>query len=289
MKHNRDQAILHMILASFSFSIMATFVKFSTASLPSMEIVFFRSFLGSILVGGLIAKNRISWIGKKPKISILRGLFGFGALSFHFYAISQLDLGTAVMLNYTAPIFVVILAHLLLKEKTTWVVASTILCSFAGLYLLAAPQFEVRPTAILFGILSGILAAVAYVLIRFTKKIESPYTVIFYFTAISTLGSIPFMIPHFIWPSLRGWIGILGVTVGAFFGQVFLTKSIQGAPVSRVLPLSYLTPVFAATFGMLLWKEFFTVKSLIGGAIIIACGTSLYLLREKPAYVPLEE
>jgi len=278
-----------MVLAAFSFSIMATFVKFACQTLPSMEVVFFRSAFGLIPMSILIVNARASWFGKTPKIHALRGVFGFAALSLHFYAIAKLDLGTAVMLNYTAPMFVVILAHIMLREKTEPRVTAAILFSFFGLYLLASPHFEAKPIPILLGILSGLFAAIAYVLIRFSKEDKSPYTIIFYFTAISTIASLPFVSVHFVRPTFQEWLGLIGVSVGAVFGQVFLTRSIQKAPISYVLPFSYLTPVFATFFGLLIWKERLTLQTLMGGAIIILCGISIYFLRERPPYVPLEE
>ncbi|MBI4395348.1 MAG: DMT family transporter [Candidatus Omnitrophica bacterium] len=282
-------SILKMVGAAISFSIMATFVKWATQTINSNEVVFFRSVLGSVLIGAMILKKGSSWIGKNPKILLLRGVFGFVALSMHFYAISQLNLGTAVMLNYTAPIFVVIFARLLLKERTSRIVKWAILFSFVGLYFLAAPQFEAKPFPILIGILSGIAAALAYVFIRFNDEGESPYTIIFYFTTISTLGSLPLLPLGFHWPNAVEWLALGGVVAGAFFGQVWLTKSIQTAPVSFVLPFTYLTPVFCAVLGAFIWKEYLTFQAIIGGVMIIGSGISIYYLREKPAFIPIEE
>ena len=241
------------------------------------------------MIGAMILKEGVSWTGKNIKILILRGVFGFAALSMHFYAISKLNLGMAVLLNYTAPIFVVLFARLLLKEKTTWGVKIAIIFSFFGLYLLAGSQFEVKPFPILIGILSGIFAALAYVFIRFNNEDESPYTIIFYFTTISTLGSLPFLALGFHWPNSLEWIALSGVVVGAFFGQVWLTKSIQTAPVSFVLPFSYLTPVFCSVLGAIVWKEYLSVQAIVGGTIIIVSGISIYLFREKTSFIPLEE
>ncbi len=283
------KSVFAMVCAAISFGVMATFVKLACQSIPSLEVVFVRSVLGSIMIGAMIWKERASWIGKNPKIMVLRGIFGFLALSMHFYAISKLNLGIAVMLNYTAPIFVVIFARLVLKERTTWVVKMAIFFSFLGLYLLAAPQFEAKLFPILIGILSGIFAAVAYVLIRYSSEEDSHYTIIFYFTTISTIGSFPLLVFGSHWPNIMEWLMLLGVSVSAFFGQVWLTKSIQSAPVSFVLPFSYLTPVFAAILGALIWKEYLGVQSVIGGFIIIASGIVIYLFREKTPFIPLEE
>ena len=283
------RSILEMISGAISFGVMATFVKLACQTLPSIEVVFFRSLLGSIAIGAMLWKEKASWIGKNPKTLALRGIFGFLALSTHFYAIGELKLGTAVMLNYTAPIFVVILARIFLGEKTSWPVNLAILASFVGLYLLAAPQFEAKPQAILIGILSGIFAATAYIFIRSSSDEDSPYTIIFYFTAISTIGSLPLMKSSFEWPNFTEWIWLLGLSVASFFGQVGLTKSIQTAPVSFVLPFSYLTPVCAAILGALVLKEYLSIQALIGGAIIIGSGVAIYLFRERTPFIPLEE
>ncbi len=283
------QSILRMILAAVSFSIMVIFVKAACQSLPSMEVVFIRSLSGTLAIAFLIWEKRISWFGNNQKIMILRGVFGFGALAMHFYAISELNLATAVILNYTAPIFAAIFARLILREKTSWTVNLAVVFSFLGLYLLAAPHFESKFIPLMIGILSGIFAALAYVMIRFGGENESPYTIIFYFTTISTIGSFPLMLSHFEWPNGTEWISLIGLSVGAFFGQVWLTKSIQNAPVSLVLPFSYLTPVFAALIGAFIWQEYLTLPSMVGGILIVLSGIVIYLMRKRVAFIPIEE
>lgn len=287
--NNPARGIAQMCLGALSFGFMAACVKWTAQTLPSTEVVFFRSFLGTVAIGAMIWKTRASWVGKNVGVLLLRGISGFLALSLHFYAISKLDLGTAVMLNYTAPIFVVIFARLMLKEKTSGPVKIAIFTSFIGLYLLAAPQFETKWVPFLLGLLSGIFAALAYVFIRYSDEDESPYTIIFYFTAISTIGSLPLLKLGFYWPNGMEWIGLMGVTAGAFFGQVWLTNAIRSAPVSVVLPFGYLAPVFSSVIGIFFWGESLGMRSLFGGLLIIASGVAVYLLNAKPAFLPLEE
>lgn len=278
-----------MLIAALSFGIMVTFVKYSSKTFSSFEIVFFRSILGSLAIAYLIWKTKASFVGVNPKILVWRGVSGFIALSMHFYAIKYLNLGTAVMLNYTAPIFVAILAQIILKEKISRVVQIAIVTSFLGLYLLTAPQFQAKPFPLIIGILSGLFAAISYVLIRYNDEGESPYTTVFYFMTISTIGSLPVLNFGFSWPNWAGWLGIFGVTFGAFFGQIYITKAIQNSPVSTVMPFSYITPVIASISGFLFWKESLSFQSILGGIIIIASGIIIYLFRQKTLFVPLEE
>ncbi len=283
------KSILQMVLAAVAFSVMVIFAKTACQTLSSMEVVFIRSISGTLAMAVLIWNKRISWFGNNQKIMVLRGVFGFGALAMHSYAIATLNLATAVILNYTAPIFAAIFARLILREKTSWTVNLAVAVSFLGLYLLASPHFESKFFPLLIGILSGIFAALAYVMIRFGGENESPYTIIFYFTTISTLGSFPLMLSHFEWPNTAEWISLIGLSVGAFFGQVWLTKSIQNAPVSLVLPFSYLTPVFAALIGAFVWQEYLTLPSMVGGILIMLSGIVIYLLRKRVTFIPIEE
>ena len=284
-----SRSIFQMVLGALSFSVMVIFVKVAAKGLPAMEVVFARSVLGTAAIALLIWKQRVLWLGNNPKIMVLRGVFGFAALAMHFYAIAELNLATAVILNYTAPIFVALFARVILREKSNWIVNIAVVISFLGLYLLASPQFEAKPFPIAIGILSGIFAALAYIMIRFGGENESPYTIIFYFTTISMIGSFPLMLANFQWPNVSEWMALIALSIGAFFGQVWLTKSIQNAPISLVLPFSYLTPVFAALVGALVWKEYLSASAIAGGVIVILSGIAIYVSRKKTAFIPIEE
>ncbi|MBI4368369.1 MAG: hypothetical protein HY588_03145, partial [Candidatus Omnitrophica bacterium] len=108
--------------------------------------------------------------------------------------------------------------------------------------------------------------------------------------------SVPLLGLGFHWPNLSEWILLGGVTAGAFFGQVWLTRSIQNAPVASVLPFAYLTPVFAAPFqipyhllqgtlygppvvgtvGGVFTGTFRTISDLVGGTFDMAASLAPY-------------
>ena len=277
-----SRGIFDMILASLSFGTMTAFVKLASETLPAFEIVFCRSLLGSLMMTALLLKEKGSFVGTQPKLLIMRGAFGFIALAMNFYAISKLNLGTAVILNYTSPIFVAIIAALLLKEevsKILWVLTG--LC-FTGLFLLVGPQFSIKSFPILIGLFSGVMAALAYMTIRMAGKEESSTTIIFYFTTVATIGSLPLLRFGFHMPDAKEWFALLGIAITSFFGQIFLTRSIREAPASIVCPFSYLAPVFSFGFGVLIWKDPLTLGMGIGAALVILSGSLIYLFERRP-------
>ncbi len=283
-----------MCQASLAFSLMVFAVKIATASLPAFEVVFFRSLLGMLMTGALMVRKKVSFSGKPAhrKLLVLRGVSGFCALSLHFYTITLLPLGTAVMLNYTAIIFVALFAIILLGEKPGAFLISMILTSFIGVYLLVKPELSLSLVvkrhfdetlipllsagfAVFLGILSAIFAAVAVMTIRRVGNRESPLTLIFYFTAISTVGSL-FLLPFgFSWPRLEEWFALILIAVGSFYGQIWATIAYRRAPASLVAPFAYLTPLLAFLYGLLFWKERLAFLGLLGALLILLAGVSI--------------
>ncbi len=273
-----------MLKASFAFSIMALCVKMASHSLPSHEIVFFRSLIGSIMIFSLIWAKGVSILGRERGLLMTRGVFGFLALFLHFYTIARLPLGTAVLLNYTAPIFVALLAITFLKEKPSPLLLSAIGISFLGVYLLIEGKFESWNLPIGLGLLSAVFAAAAYVAIRAIRHRESPLTIIFYFTAISTVGSAFFLPMEYRWPNLEGWLALAGVGIGSFYAQIWMTIALRRAPASLLSPFSYLTPILTFLYGLIFFGEKLTPVSLAGAALIMLGGSLItyFETRIKP-------
>lgn len=273
------QGILYITAASVSFSLMAVCVKLTSRNLPSMEIVFFRSVIATLMFIPIMARQKISFLGHDRKLLLLRGFAGFAALALHFLTIAKLPLGTAVILNYTAPIFAVLLALIFLKERPDLFLWTMVFISFAGIFLLTGIKMQKIDFYIFLGLLSGLLAAIAYIAIRSVGDHDSPLTIIFYFTFISSAGSVFFLPRYFVWPSPADWAGIVGVAIGAFFGQLWMTIAYRKAPAALISPFSYLTPTFVFILGAWLWRDPFTASNFLGAFLIILAGT-LISLRE---------
>ncbi len=266
-----------MLAASFCFAVMAAAAKSISPSLSAAQIVFVRSLAGSLVLALLMIKTKVSFIGREPKILAARGVVGFTALILYFWTISKIDLGTAVMLNYTAPIFAVIAATLLFKEKTALATKLAICASFIGVYFLITPQLALKPLPLAAGLLSGLLAGIVHVLIRYSHEEEAPLTIIFYFTFVSTIASgLLLLKTGFVMPEPRDWMGLFAVTAFALLGQLGLTHSLRSAAVSVVSPFGYLTPVIGAFLGWWIWREALSPLSLLGSALIVLCGILMY-------------
>jgi drug/metabolite transporter (DMT)-like permease len=111
------------------------------------------------------------------------------------------------------------------------------------------------------------------VLIRRGNKTDPPVRIIFYFTLASTIGSgMLLLLGGWTSPSPSEWLGLAVITISSLLGQLFLTYSLQKAPVWVVSPFGYLTPVLGVLLGYFLWQEKMTTANLIGCSIIVFCG-----------------
>ena len=275
-----------MCQASLLFSFMVVGVKVAVATIPPLEVVFFRSLLGSLMIGALMARKKISFRGKpeQRRELFLRAGSGFLALTLHFYTISLLPLGTAVMFNYLAIIFVAIFAMAFIGEKPGRFLILMILISFAGVYLLVDPRMTLHPgqgVAVFLGILSAIFAAVAVLAIRTIAHKESPLTVIFYFTAVSTVGSLFYLPFGFKWPSLAEWVPLLVIAVGSFYGQLWMTIAYRRAPASLVAPFAFLTPLLSFIYGLVFWQENLGARNILGAFLVMAGGIAISISESR--------
>ncbi len=261
-----------MSQSAICFSIMALCVKYASTSISPFQIVFFRSFFGLVLVLPWIWRKKVSVWGEERLKLTARGICGFGALILHFYTIAKLELGFAIMLNYTAPIFTVIFSIFFLKERPSLSLCFLILLSFAGVVLLNARSGAAWGPAVWLALLSSVFAAFAYLSIRTIRHRESPYTVIFYFTLISTIGSL-FFLKDWRWPDLRTWGLVAGVVIFSFYGQVWMTTALRRAPAYLVTPFSYLHPVLSFGYGWLLWRDAVTWATATGIFLIVGSGS----------------
>lgn len=272
--------IRFMSLSAVAFALMAVCVKQVTEGLPSIQIVFFRSFFGMLLVLPIMWRKQITLWGREKGKLILRGISGFLALILHFYTISKLGLGLAVTLNYTAPIFAVICAVFFLKERPGLFVWSLILMAFGGVVLLNSASITRWRPEVWLALLSSVFAAIAYISIRTIKHRESPLTIIFYFTLISSIGSV-FFLRGWVWPSRQGWLLVAGVVIFSFYGQLWMTTAFRRAPPYLVTPFQYLHPILSFGFGWLLWDEVLTWRTIVGIGLIVLSGSLISYFETK--------
>lgn len=279
---NKPKAVLFMLISAVAFALMQTMVKLA-GDIPTFEKVLFRNLVSLFVALSVIYRTKTPMFGKKENQKYLlgRSLLGLGGVVFYFYAINNLIMADAAMLNKLSPFFVTIFACIFLKEKLNKIQIPSLIIVFIGAMLIIKPEFsfEVLPAGA--GLLSAICAGAAYTIVRSLKNKENPSTIVFYFSFVSVIVMIPLTIMNFKMPMGMQWVYLIGTGVFAAMGQYGLTFAYKYAPASEVSIYNYTTIIFAAIMGFLVWGELPDWLSLLGSILIIVTAVVAFIYQNK--------
>ena len=264
------------------FAGVGALVKGASAGLPGEVLVFFRNLFGALMLLPLL---RLGGVGLRTPVfhlHLLRALFGVGALYGYFYVLARIPLGEAVLLTFSAPLFIPFLARLALGEPIGTRAVGAAGLGFVGLLLILKPGTGLFRPEVLIGVLSGTCAAAAMVCVRQLGRHREPATrVVFYF---AVLGSLVSALPlPWTWrtPEPAAWPVLVAIGALASAGQYLLTRGYACAPAGQVGPFSYFSVLFSTLLGWLLWNELPDALSGVGALLVIAAGVTA--LRERSA------
>ncbi|MDR0565273.1 MAG: DMT family transporter [Azoarcus sp.] len=279
---------LWMVVAGLLFSGMGVCIKLSAKEGYSLaEIVFYRALLAFFIMSAMMRWYGIRLATPNWRWQVKRGVTGFFSLCTNFTAISILPLGTAVTLNYTSPIFLILLLIFFRGLAFGWNTVVSLGLGFSGITCLLHPSFN--GPDILFGsvvaLVSAILGAMSYFDVRdLGLRGEPEMRTVFYLSLISTLMSLAWVLFTDLHPiTLFGFFTLGGTSVCATLGQLALTRAYARGKVLLSASLAYSTVVFATLAGVLLWDEQFGVMEFLGVALVVISGISASVGMKKPS------
>ena len=266
--------------AALMFASMGGLIRLASTQLPNEQVVFFRNLFGLLVLLPIVWQRggRLDLKTARPGLHLVRSLFGLAAMYCFFYALSVLPLANAVLLNFTAPLFIPFVAMVWLRERVSVRIWMAIAIGFTGVVLILRPGTGLYVHGALIGLASGAFAAVAMVSLRKLSATEPALRVVVYYGVICTLASLV--------PALLAWqpVGLQQLVIlagaGGFatFGQYFLSRGYGCAPAAQVAPFTYTSVVFAAGYGWLFWQEI-PGWATAGGTLLVALAGVLAMRR----------
>lgn len=278
---------LKIIISMAIFGSVGLFVK--NIDLPSIEMVFLRAVIATIflLIVKTIAKNKKTE-GEEKEYSkednkrntillIISGVVMVFNWLFLFQAYKYTTVANGTLSYYAAPIFIVLLSPVVLKEKITLKKIISVGIAMGGLALIVLTQPEASGGSYIHskGIFYGVLAAIFYAtVILLNKSIVgfSGYHRTYIQMAISTLTLLPIVIYRGKFHALDFKsivnILILGV-IHTGIAYVLYFSSIEDVTAQRASLLSYIDPISAVVYGTIFLGEALSIYHVIGGAMII--------------------
>lgn len=282
-----------MLGATFFFALMNVCIKEITY-IPSMETTFFRCLISMICCFVIIARDNLDWRGSNRVMLIARGVAGTTAVVTFIITLQHLPLAPAVTIQFTSPIFTIIIASLILKEQIRWVQYLFFIISFTGVILIKGFNGDISIGYLTLGLFSAFCSGIAYNLVRSLKEKEHPMVVVLHFQLVGTVIGFAGTLIGFIYtargienrffdwrmPQGMDWVYLLLTGLLTQLGQVNLTKALQSEKMAITSSLNYLGILYALIFGVFFFGESYTA-SIITGIILVVAGVLLNVIFGK--------
>ncbi len=265
---------------------MNSFVRLAGSEIPSIQKSFFRNVIAFVFALIVLLKSGSSLLPKNKSnlgVFILRATCGTIGILCNFYAVDNLVLSDATMLNKMSPFFAVVFSLIFLREKTTIVQTMGVIIAFLGSLLIIKPTFtnmELIPSII--GLVGGIAAGAAYTAVRWLGlKGEKGSYIVFFFSGFSCLVTLPFLIFDFHPMELWQWIILIIAGLAGAGGQFTITAAYRYAPAKEISVYDYSQIIFAAVFGFFMFSQIPDGWSVLGYIIICGMAVVMFLYNNR--------
>src|SRR5699024_10206825 len=280
---NTTKGVVALLISSLGFALMSFFVKFS-GDLPTVQKTFFRNFISMLVALSLVIYYKEKLFGKKENqgLLLLRSTFGLLGVLLNFYVIDRLVLSDAEILNKLSPFFTILLCAIFLKEHIQRYQFISIIIAFIGAIFIIKPSMSSDTLFALVGILGALFAAGAYTVLRVLGRRERFVTVVFYFSAFSTVALLPVFIYQYEPMSIQQLIALILAGFFASVGQFGITIAYSFAPAREISIFFYSSILFTALLSIFLLNEIPDMLSVMGYFIIFGASYYMFMKNRKP-------
>lgn len=271
-----------MLLSSICFALINICVKILSnpgtlavdiQDYPPYELVFFRSIISLIICISIIRVKKIPFFGNNKKWLVIRGFAGVTALLMFFFTLKNMPIEIGTTVQYLSPIFTILFAIKLQKEKVEpiqWMFFVISLLGVAWLGFFKDGNTPFDPIWLILGLVSAIISGIAYNAIMKCRATDEPITVVMYFPLIATplmLGAC--LIFGFVIPMGVEWLLLLAIGLLTQAAQVSMTRAFHSDTAAKVTPIKYVGAIYAVAAGFFIFNEEIGWYSSIGIVLIL--------------------
>ncbi|MFN7223515.1 MAG: DMT family transporter [Paracoccaceae bacterium] len=266
-------AVLWMLGSVVAFTAMAVAGRQLNGVHDTFEIMAVRSFIGFFLVVGVaFAMGKLSDISaRRIGGHALRNVIHFTGQNLWFWALTMIPLAQLIAIEFTSPVWVILLSPFLLAERITRPRAIAAALGFLGIGIVARPDFN----ALEWGVLAAAGAALCFAATNIaTKRLargETILSILFWLTVMQFIfGTVLALSDGVVtWPTATTlpWLAVIGVT--GVTAHLCLTSALRLAPASFVMPIDFARLPLMAIAGAVLYAELIDPLLFVGAALII--------------------
>ena len=269
-------ALLVRIAGIAGFALMAALIKLaSQRGMHIAEIIFWRQLVTVpiLLVWAMAAGGITTLATTRPKAHVVRAFYGIAGMICNFGAVILLPLAEAQTINFSAPIFAVLLSIVLLKETVGVWRWSAVAAGFAGILVIAQPgsgHFPIEGALVALG--GAFMIALISIQIRDLSRTDKPLVIVFWFAAVSVLVFAPILPFVMQAHSAQDWLLLLAIGLAGTWGQLLVTVALRLGKVSSVIVMDYTAIVWATLLGWTMFDAVPPASTWLGAPLIVGAG-----------------
>ena len=268
---NHMYALAWMIGSLISFSLLAIGARELSGEISIFQSLFSRSIIGLLCISLILyfSDQKPNIYTNKIKLHICRNIFHFIGQYFWFLGIALLPLAEVFALEFTAPIWTLILAALFLGETITKNKLMAVILGLLGVLVITKPGIEVIDPASFIVLGSAICFAISLIVTKSLSNSDSPILILFYMSLIQLPIGFVLALTSWIWPTVQQWLWLGIISFTALSAHYCLTKAMQYAEVTMVVTVDFCRLPLIALVGVFLYSEEFEISLILGGTLML--------------------
>jgi drug/metabolite transporter (DMT)-like permease len=272
---------LWMSGALMSFCILAIGARELSGELSIAQSLFIRSAIGLIFLSGvyffqfrlfnvekLKARTKQSRV-KIVKLHVFRNVFHFIAQYGWFFGIGLLPLAEVFALEFTVPIWTLIIASFFLNEKVTMNKLIAIFLGTLGVVAIVQPGYALIDYASIIVLGSAVCFAIAHTTTKSLARTESPLTILLFMCIVQLPIGLFLSLSHWVWPQGEQWLWLTVIGLSALAAHYCLANAMKYAEVTTIITLDFFRLPLIALVGVIFYHEAFELPLLTGGALML--------------------
>ncbi len=263
-----------MIGAILSFSSMAVAGRELSLHHDTFEIMMYRSIVGIIVVATVLSAVR-GWnqvTTERLSLHAIRNALHFTGQNLWFYAVGVIPLAQVFALEFTQPLWVILLSPLFLNERLTTLKVTAALIGFAGILIVTRPGTAPLSPGLMMAAASAIFFAFTTITTKKLTRFASIGCIMFWLAVMqAVLGAAAAGLDGQIaLPTLQTAPYLLLVGLAGLLAHFCITNALAIAPATVVIPFDFARLPTIAVVGMLLYNEPIDHWTMLGAAVIFS-------------------
>ncbi len=272
---------LWMSGALASFCILAIGARELSGELTIAQSLCIRSAIGLVFLSGVyfirsrfFKDKQLKSLASQPRVNVIklhlfRNGFHFIAQYGWFFGIGLLPLAEVFALEFTVPIWTLLIASFFLDEKVTMNKLIAIFLGTLGVLAIVRPGYALIDYASIIVLGSAICFAISHTTTKSLAKTESPLTILLFMCIVQLPIGLFLSLSNWVWPQGEQWLWLTVIGLSALSAHYCLANAMKYAEVTTIITLDFFRLPLIAMIGVFFYNEAFELPLLIGGALML--------------------